>query len=427
MKKNRSSIFIILTTAVIVTISIFFLANFMNPHQQLSYVISEPIPTADPRFPDSIGTLLDPAFVGGNKIQTLINGEEIFPAMLEAIKLAEKTITFESYIYWSGEIGERFAKALAEKARVGIKVHILLDWAGSGKISSQNLEMMKSAGVEVQRYHQPHWRTITRLNNRTHRKILVIDGKIGFTGGVGIADEWNGNGLDPKHWRDNHYRIEGPVVAQMQSAFMDNWLKTRPEVHSGPGYFPELKSAGTNLAQMFISSSGQGGSSVRIMYLMALAAAQKTIYLQAAYFVPDQHVIDQLIAARKRGVKIKIIVPGPYNDSDVVDNASKNLWGELLKEGIQIFQYQPALFHCKVLIIDELFVSVGSTNFDQRSFRLNDEANLNIVNAEFAQAQIKLFEKDLSHSKIVTYTEWNNRPVREKILSHIFSWFESQL
>jgi cardiolipin synthase len=427
MKNHWSNFKIIVLTVFITLASAVIYANMRNPHKELNYSIISPPAVEDPKFPKVVGDLLDPSFESGNAVETLLNGDEIFPAMLDAIRGAKKTITFESYIYWSGKVGEEFAKALAGRASAGVHVHLLLDWAGSGKIKQELIELMKGAGVEVERYHAPHWYNITRMNNRTHRKVLVVDGKTGFTGGVGIADEWGGKGLDAKHWRDTHYKVQGPVVNQMQSAFMDNWLKVRPEVHTGEDYFPALKSQGSSVGQMFISSSSEGGSSVRILYLTLIGAAQKSIYLQSAYFVPDQHTIDQMIAAHKRGVEIFVMVPGEYTDSTVVDYASREMWGDLLKAGIKFYQYNPALFHCKVFVVDEFFTSVGSTNFDQRSFRLNDEANLNVLDRKLAQRQITDFENDQKHSTEITFEMWQHRPLSEKFWGKVAILMNSQL
>lgn len=421
------SLKIVLMTVVVTLLLTILYANLRDPYRELPYELAAPVSITDSQFSKTIGDLLDPAFLNGNRITTLLNGDEIFESMLGAIRSAKKTISFESYIYWSGAIGKTFADALAERARDGVKVHVLLDWGGSGKIEHALIDRMRTAGVQVERYHKPRWYNITRMNNRTHRKVLVIDGRVGFTGGVGIADEWSGNGLDSKHWRDTHFRVEGPVVNQMQSAFMDNWLKVRPDIYLGDDYFPTVKANGSSTAQMFISSAGEGGSSVRILYLSMIAAARKSIVLQSAYFVPDEHTISKLIEARKRGVDIQIMVPGPYNDSNVVDFASRDVWGELLENGIRIYEYQPALFHCKVMIVDDTFVSVGSTNFDERSFHLNDEANLNVIDAEFAKRQMTNFERDLKVSREISFADWNNRPLSEKIWSKIMTLASSQL
>lgn len=244
----------------------------------------------DPHFRHELGVLLGPPFVDGNRYELLRNGDEIFPVMLGAIRSATKTITFETYIYWSGQVGRDFADALAERSRAGVKVHVLLDWVGSAKMDQALLDEMRAAGVQMHRYHPPHWSKLGRMNNRTHRKLLVVDGRLGFTGGVGIAQLWTGNAQDPQHWRDSHFRVEGPVVAQMQSVFMDNWIKVSGDVLHGNAYFPALDAlqpAGEGLAQMFSSSPSGGSESMQLMYLMAITAASRTIDLSAAYFVPD--------------------------------------------------------------------------------------------------------------------------------------------
>lgn len=382
---------------------------------------------ADPEFVRTMGVLLGPALTEGNRVTTLINGDLIFPAMLEAIHSAERTITFETYIYWSGKIGKAFADALSERARRGVKVHILLDWVGSQKMDKALLDEMSRAGVEIRRYHPLSWRTIDRLNNRTHRKLLVVDGCVGFTGGVGIADEWSGDAQDSFHWRDTHYRVEGPVVAQMQAAFCDNWLKVSGAVLQGDGYFPPLAPRGTHLAQMFRSSPEGGSESMHLMYLLAVAAATKSIDLAMAYFVPDELALQALRQALERGVRVRIITPGRYTDAPYVRRGSRALWGDILKAGAEIYEFQPTMYHCKVLIVDALWVSVGSTNFDNRSFRLNDEANLNVHDRDFALRQIADFESDLGRSRRITYQAWMNRPLSEKATERFFALFRRQL
>jgi cardiolipin synthase A/B len=395
--------------------------------KQIRYELTHRFAVEDPQFVRSMGQLLGPAIVPGNRVTSLQNGDRIFPSMLEAIRGAQESITFETYIYWSGEIGRQFSDALCERAQAGVKVHILLDWHGSGRIDGRFLEAMKAAGVEVERYHPLHWYDWSRLNNRTHRKLLVVDGRIGFTGGVGIADEWTGKGDDKSHWRDSHYKIEGPAVAQMQAAFGDNWIKTRSQVLFGSAYFPELAQIGRSRAQVFKSSSDEGSESVRLMYLLSIASAEKNIRLQAAYFVPDDLAIETLVTARKRGVTIEIIVPGPHTDSEIVQAASRSRWTALLEAGVLIYEYQPALYHCKVLIVDDLWVSVGSTNFDNRSFRLNDEANLNVYDAAFAAEQSAVFEIDKSVSRLMTRADFKNRSAVGKVVDATIGLLRHQL
>ena len=397
------------------------------PRKKIERRIDKAYPLADPRFRHELGVMLGPQFVSGNKVQVLRNGDEIFPAMLAAIRAAERSINFETYIYWSGDIGREFAAALTERARRGVKVHVLLDWVGSAKMDPSLLDAMTSAGVQVQKFHPPHWSHLGRLNNRTHRKLLVTDGRVAFTGGVGIAPEWTGHAQDPAHWRDTHFQAEGPVVAQMQAVFLDNWIKVSGDVLHGPDYFPSLAPVGSSEAQMFSSSPNGGSESMQLMYMLVIAAATHTIDLAAAYFVPDDLTLRALLDALKRGVKLRIVVPGPHIDSDAVRNASRARWGELLAAGATIAEYQPTMYHCKVMIVDGLLVSVGSTNFDNRSFRLNDEATLNIHDAAFAREQTAIFEDDLAKAKPVSFAEWSARPWRERAAERVASLIGSQL
>ncbi len=380
-----------------------------------------------PQFLRSMGALLGPALVDGNRTTTLLNGDEIFPSMLQAIGAAKKTITFETYIYWSGAIGKEFADALSQRARAGVKAHVLVDWVGSQKMEKALFDEMREAGVQIEKYHPLAWYTLDKLNNRTHRKLLVTDGRVGFTGGVGIADTWTGHAQDRDHWRDTHYRVEGPVAAQMQAAFADNWTKVSGVVLQGEGYFPALQPVGNHLAQVFRSSEEGGAESTHLMYLLSIAAASKTIDLSMAYFVPDELALDALVDALKRGVKIRIIMPGAATDESLVRRASRALWGPILQAGAELYEYQPTMYHCKVLVIDGLWTSVGSTNFDTRSFRLNDEANLNVHDRDFALRQISDFENDLKRSRRITHEEWANRPWQEKAWERFVGFFSPLL
>jgi len=413
----------IVATAVVVLLAL----NLSGGRTRIEHEIRPLYGVGDEQFVRTMGVLLGPAIVGGNRVTALQNGDEIFPAMLEAIRAAKETITFETYIYWSGRIGREFAEALSARARAGVKVHVLLDWLGSGKMDAELLEMMESAGVEVLKYHPVRWHSLDRVNNRTHRKLLVVDGRIGFTGGVGIADEWLGHAEDSLHWRDSHYRVTGPAVAQMQAAFMDNWIKTRSLVLHGAEYFPQIDTAGPHLAQVFKSSSDDGSESVRLMYLLSIASARSNIRLAASYFVPDSLAVESFKAARGRGVTIDIIVPGRHIDQPVVRRASRASWGPLLEAGVRIHEFQPTMFHCKVMIVDDRWVSVGSTNFDNRSFKLNDEANLNVLDPEFAAAQAGAFAGDLARSKEITLEAWRARPWKEKLVERLASLLRSQL
>lgn len=413
---------------VLVTLSVVMLAiNFRTPEKKVEHQIPSLFGIADPQFEREMGTLLGPAILPGNQITALSNGEEIFPAMLAAIRQAKRTISFETYIYWTGAIGQQFADALSERSRAGVKVHVMLDWLGSEKITPALLTAMRDAGIEVERYHALRWFSLGRLNNRTHRKVLIVDGTIGFTGGVGIADQWMGHAQDPDHWRDMHFEITGPVVAQFQAAFLDNWIKTTGRVLHGEDYFPPLVPTGGQKMHLFVSSPAGGSASMRLMYLSAITAAQESIDIEAAYFVPDPLMTRELLKARARGVRIRLLVPGKHIDSETVRIASKEGWGPLLERGVEIHQYEPTMFHCKMLIFDHYMVSVGSTNFDMRSFDLNDEASLNVYDPKFAAEMNQVFERDLTLSKPYDLDRWRNRPWSEKMAELVLIPIRSQL
>ncbi len=419
-------IWTIVITVIVTVIVVALAMNFRKPdmlHEKVEHTYA----ISDPQFRREMDVLLGPGILAGNKVTDLENGDQIFPAMLDAIHSAQKSITFETYIYWSGDIGKKFTEAFVERAKAGVKVNVTLDAVGSGKIDDASLKHMKDAGVRVERYRPLRWYNISRFNNRTHRKLLVVDGKLGFTGGVGIADTWEGHAQDPDHWRDMHFRIEGPVVAQLQAAFNDNWVKMTGEVLNGADYFPRIEPAGSLDANMFKSSPEGGSASMHLMYLMVVAASVKSIDLSASYFVPDEVMSSALIAARQRGVKVRILMPGKYIDSNATRMASKSSWGPLLNSGIEMYEYQPTMIHNKMLIADGEIVSVGSTNFDLRSFQINDEASLNVYDKAFAAHMTAVFDEDLSKGKRYTYDIWKNRSWKEKVAEKFIMPIKSQL
>jgi cardiolipin synthase len=370
-----------------------------QPRQEVASLYS----ARSPEFQQSAGSLLGPNFVDGNSISTLVNGDEIFPAMLSAIRSARRSINLETYVFWDGEVAREFTAALSDRARAGVHVNMILDARGTSKLGLANKKQLQDAGAQIVKYHSALWLDPRRYNNRTHRKLLIIDGRIAFIGGVGIADLWAGNADSTKHWRDNHYKVTGPVVAQLQGSFMSNWLKTRGTVLHGPDYFPPLENSGSLLAQAV--RSGAHYENLDLMYLLAIASAKKSLRIENAYFLPDDLTRKELVEAAQRGTRIEIIVPGKKIDQKLVRAASKRHWPELLKAGIKIYEYEPTMVHVKLLIVDDKFVSVGSGNFDNRSIRLNDEANLDVLDSDFAAQQTRLFEIDKGRSHQVTPEE----------------------
>lgn len=425
LRLNKTSMLVL--SVLITALVVMLVMGLARSDKKVERHLSHRFTISDPQFRREMSVMLGPAITDGNEVTALQNGAEIFPAMLDAIRSARQSVTFETYIYWSGDVGREMSEALAERARAGVPVHVTIDWAGSVKLEQALVDNMTSAGVEVERYRPLRWYNVGRLNNRTHRKLLVVDGRIAFTGGVGIADQWSGHAEDPEHWRDSHFRVEGPAVAQFQAAFNDNWMKMTGRVLRGPAYFPELTTNGAMPAQLFIASPAGGSESMHLMYLMAVASAARTIDLAAAYFIPDKLLIEAMIEARRRGVRVRVLLPGPHMDSEAVRIASKREWGPLLREGVEIHVYQPTMLHTKMLIVDAELVSVGSTNFDLRSFRLNDEASLNVFDTSFAARMTDVFERDLRDATPFSYEMWDARPLRERIAETLILPIKAQL
>jgi cardiolipin synthase len=384
--------FLLSTTRLALAFCLFGVSSF-----GVEKLIRVPIETdygvEDPAFLQSIGGLLRAPILEGNYVQEYINGTNIFPAMLQAISKAERTISFENFIWKSGDLSDRFIEALTERARAGVKVHCIVDGFGALKFKHPDQERLRNAGVELEIFNPIRPWNFLKWNHRTHRKILVIDGKVGFTGGICISDAWDGDALDESHWRDTEFRLEGPVVTEFQGVFMDNWIRTRSEVLQGTNYFPLPEIKGSALAQCFKSGPQDGAENARLLYLYSIAAARKTIRLSESYFVPDNLAVEMLVAARKRGVKVEVITPGIIS-ANIVRRAARSRWDDLMAAGVDFYEFQPARYHCKVMIVDDIWVTCGSVNFDDRSFRINDEANVNIYDREFAARQIAIFEQD---------------------------------
>jgi cardiolipin synthase len=376
----------------------------------------------------------------GNRIDVLHNGDRFYPVMLEEIRRAQVSITIEAYIYWAGEIGRRFAEALAEKAREGIPVKILLDSVGSATIGAEILETLERGGCQLAWYNRIHWYTIGQFNHRTHRKSLIIDGRVGFTGGAGIADVWLGDAQGPGHWRDTQIRIAGPAVTPLQTGFAQNWLQTTGELLTGDTYYPEHEREGdppstgsrgfgaTGMpVQTVMSSPETGASSVRLMHYLPIVCARRSIYIANPYFIPDQAAIDTLIEARQRGVDVRIMVAGRHNDTWLARQNSRRLYGPLLRAGIQILEYNTTFMHQKTMVVDGLWVTIGTTNFDSRSFMHNEETSVCIKNAELAAHMEETFRHDMRACERVELEAWRKRGLVTKSLEAVASLLEAQV
>jgi cardiolipin synthase len=347
----------------------------------------------------------------GDDVELLINGDQIFPAFLETIEQAQHTINLVTYVYWRGDITHDIAKALCRRAKDGVEVNVVLDAVGTAKMERALLRDLRDAGVRMARFRPPKPYAWRRLNNRTHRKLLIADGKVGMTGGVGIAEEWTGNAEDPDHWRDTHVRVRGPVVRGLQGAFAENWLEATGEVLAGPHHLPDLDPVDTGGPMQVVRSSATvGDTAMEALYFLAIASAKRSIELTAAYFAPRPAFVDALCDAAGRGVEVRILVPGPHIDKGFVRVAGRSVYEELLACGAQIFEFQPTMLHAKTLVVDGIWSSVGSVNFDNRSFQLHDEATLCVQSERFAGLLHEQFERDLERSEAMEAGRWEQRP-----------------
>jgi len=362
----------------------------------------------------------DASIVGGNRIDILLNGDDTYPAMLRDIRAAKSTITFAQYLFEGGSLAKEFAEAFAERCRAGVEVDILLDSHGSGRTPAEILGLMRDAGCHVEffrRIEAPSiifpWKLL-EYNYRSHRRILVVDGKIGFTGGYGISDSWTGNGRTEEHWRDTNTRIEGPAVKFLQAAFAESWLETTAVAIGGEGYFPRLEPVGKVPAQIVSSSPAGGSFQNYLLFLLSINSARKSILITNPYFIPDDVMTEALLKAARRGVNVVVLVPGKI-DSQLTSATSRGHYGRLLLGGAEIFEYQAALLHAKTMVIDGIWATIGSSNLDNRSFALNQEINLTVYDVSLARRLEEIFREDLKYSKKVTYDDWNSRSIFERL------------
>ncbi len=412
-------------TAFFLGIISLFCIFFIRRHT-IPYHFEHTFAVSDPEFIGSALALSDPNLVTGNKIDILQNGDAYFPAMLDAIRAAKNTINFESFILYSDEVGLQFRDALSERARNGVEVRVLLDGIGSGwRLNNSDVRMMKQAGCKFAYYHPTHSWRVDRTNRRTHRRILVVDGKIGFTGGAGFAEKWSGHAQDEKHWRDAQIRIQGPLVANMQAAFQEHWIKAFGEALTGAGQFPELDSVADLKAQV-VTSRSFSMAPVPLLQAVAFTAATKRIWITNAYCTPTNDQVEQLVRAVDRHVDVRLLLPGPKNDQPLTKSAGRTAYGKLLEGGVKIFEYQPTMIHEKSMVIDGMFSMIGSSNFDARSSEINEELDVVIYDEKFGHEMEASFEKDLSRAREYTLQQFKDRSLMERTTEWLALPFRSQ-
>jgi cardiolipin synthase len=368
----------------------------------------------DPAFFGSAHALADPPPLEGNAVKLLQNGDEIFPALLEAIHSAKASVNFEAYLFSSDEIGNRFRDALCERAQAGVRVRVLLDGVGSGtNFSNAEEDTFRRAGCTFAYYHPTRSWRVDKMDRRTHRRILVVDGKVGFTGSVGFAKQWAGHAESPEHWRDVHVRLEGPIVSKLQGAFQQHWVRATGETISGAGEFPTLPPAG-RLRTQLIASHSFSVSPTSLVQAVAFASAEKTIFITNSYCAPSANQVALLTKAAARGVDVRILVPGPHNDQPMTKSAGRRAYGKLLEGGVKIFDYEPTMIHAKTIVVDGLFSMLGSSNFDSRSAQINEELDITVYDEGFGAEMDAVFKKDLQSSKPYTLEDFKKRSAWER-------------
>ena len=393
----------------------------------VEYYLDHKFAVEDPEFFPSAHALADPLPITGNKIELLHNGKMIFPAMLEAIRGAKESVNFEAFLFHSGEVGTQFCDAFVERARAGVRVRVLLDGIGSAlSFKQSDVDRLKEAGCSFAYYHPiASWR-LDRVNRRTHRRVLVVDGRVGFTGGVGFSDEWLGDADSPAHWREVHARLEGPIVGRLQAAFQEHWFREVGETLSGSGEFPELSPAGDLRAQV-VASQSFSVAPLSLVQAVAFSAAQKSIYITNAYCAPSSSQTRSLVAAVKRGVDVRLLLPGKHNDQPATKAAGRTAYGELLKGGVKIYEYRPTMIHSKTIVIDGIFSVLGSSNFDARSAQINEELDITVYDKAFGGEMQALFERDLLRATRYTLEDFEKRSLWDRLTEWLVLPFHSQI
>jgi len=416
-----------LETAAILLLCALALLVLFEPG--LEYRVSPPeLPLDSPEFVRLLGVVANSGVRRADSREVLTNGPSFYAAELAAIEAARVSVHVEAFIFHPSGVADRFLAALTERARHGVKVRVIVDAIGSMPTPDAYFAGLRSAGGEVVWYQPIRWYTLKRFNNRTHREVIVVDGAIGFIGGAGISAHWDGGEAGEAPWRDTMVRVTGSVVAALQTCFIENWLEATGEILAGPDTFPSLPAAeGGPPALTVISVPSPARSSrARVLFQVLLASARDSVDINSPYFVPDASVRRELTRAVARGVRVRVITPGSANNHPIARRASRRRYGDLLRGGVEIHEYQPSMIHAKILVVDRMWAVVGSTNFDSRSFALNDEVNMAVMDPSLAARLLEDFDRDLSASRRIDYGEWARRPAGERALAWLGTFLERQ-
>jgi cardiolipin synthase len=405
-----------------------FIGGLIGPMPKYELTDRNDLPPNDSeRFLQVLGSLSDAQVNRTGTLEVLTNGPSFYPAELDAIRNATQSVNIEAYIFQKGKIADQYISALVERARAGVRVNLVIDAFGSAGTTNRYLAPLLEAGGKVGWYNRLSWHRLMHLDNRTHRELMIVDGHIGFIGGAGIADQWYSDTEKHPRWRDSAVRIQGEAVCNLQATFAENWLATSGEVLTGDAYFPNIRNENPLVAMVVNSTPTVGGGTrARILFQLLLASARKSISITTPYFLPDKSLMNELCRAVERGLRVRILVPGRKSDHIVTRSTSRAGYGQLLKSGAEVYEYQPSMIHAKILCIDDLWVVVGSTNFDNRSFGINDEVNLAIRDANVALRFENDMAFDLEQSRRISLQEWKHRPVTERATELMGMVFERQ-
>ena len=398
--------------AIVSVIGALFLPDWKQPDYALG-------PDAEPgtqAFVEAAGTFLNNPVYRGGEVELLENGDGFFPPMLEAIRAARETINFEVYIFEPDEIGRQFMEAFIERARAGVEVRLLLDWFGSLALKPRHRRELRKAGVRVELFRSLRLRNLVRMYRRTHRRAIVVDGRVAFTGGAAVSNKWAGNVRTRHEWRDSMTRITGPLVGGIQSAFAEDWVYCTGEVLGGARFFPPLDLAPGPCSVSVVSSPSDAQQPIRLLFWLSFANARRRLWICNSYFIPDRRLRKAVVSRARQGVDVRILVPGNYTDAVPVQLAGRSLYGELLEAGARIFEYQPSMMHAKTIVVDEAWSVIGSANMDERSMELNEENIVGICDEGFARAVAKGLEEDFARSKEVKLEQWRRRPAWQRAM-----------
>jgi cardiolipin synthase len=403
--------------AVIGTLFIVWFVLVLLFTPALNYHVRARVPVDSEDFLHQLQSTCQASLHDGNRVDVFTNGDAFYPAMVDAIRGAQASVNLECYIFQPGRVADEFIDALADRARAGVVVTVVVDAIGSSALSGEPVRRLAKAGCRLESYQPIRWYRLARLNNRTHRELLIVDGRIAFAGGAGIADWWRyPEKPGQAAWRDTMARIEGPIVAALQGVFVENWLECCGEILTGRAFFPKLEAVGSTTAFVVKSSPSDRATVSRVAFQLLIEGATREVRVSTPYFLPDRTRRRALIDSARRGVNVRVLVPGPRSDQKLVRLASRRLYGELLKGGVKIFEYQPSMTHVKALIVDDHWAVIGTTNVDNRSFEHNDEVNLALLNRESNARLLEDFERDLLSSREITLPVWRRRNILERLV-----------